>query len=434
MSVHPGYAAALGRLASLARFGVRPGLDAITTVLGAFGHPERSVPALHIAGTNGKGSTAAFADALLRSAGARVGLYTSPHLSRFTERIRVGDRHGQAEIDRVRIADLIDRVLDAPGGDHLTFFEAVTAAAFVHFAEEKLDLAVIEVGLGGRFDATSCCAPFATVVTGIALDHTLELGSTTAAIAYEKAGIARAGVPLVVGPVDREAGRVIERCAREARAPLCRIGEQFSITQRGRLVDYLGPGGPLAGAQLGLDGAHQMSNAALALVATSLAPGFAPDERARREGLAAVRWPARLEWIAPDLLLDAAHNPDGAATLAVVLAARPERFTLLAGVLSDKDIDGVLAQLLPLVARVVCTRPDSPRAIGAEALAARVSALAPGMPVSAVESIGEALAVARQQGPVVACGSIFLAGEVRRLITGEASDPVVVRDPLRVAP
>ncbi len=427
------YAAALERLSSLARFGVRPGLEPIARVLEALGHPERAVPALHVAGTNGKGSTAAFSDAILRAAGARVGLYTSPHLARFTERIRAGGPSGSAEIARDRCASLVERVMAAAGGDALTFFEVATAAAFLFFAEERVDLSVIEVGLGGRFDATACCAPFATVITGIALDHTALLGTTTAAIAGEKAGIARAGVPLVVGAVDEAASESITAHAVAVGAPLVRLGSELSVATDGERIDYRGPGGALDGALLGLAGEHQARNAALALAATSFAPGFRPDERARREGVAHARWPGRLEWIAPDLLLDAAHNPDGAAALARALdRLAPLRFTLLCGALADKDVDGVLAALLPKVARAVCTRPDSPRALAAEALAARVRALAPSLPVVAIDALHDALAEARRTGPVIGCGSIFLVGALRALSTGEPIDPRTVGDPLPI--
>ncbi|MSP60627.1 MAG: bifunctional folylpolyglutamate synthase/dihydrofolate synthase [Myxococcales bacterium] len=426
------YARALGRLQALARFGVRPGLAAIARVLAALGHPERGVPALHIAGTNGKGSTAAFAEALLRAAGARTGLYTSPHLSRFTERIRIGG----TEVGPGHTADLIERVLAAPGGDQLTFFEVATAAAFACFAEERVDLAVIEVGLGGRYDATSCCAPFATVVTGIGLDHTAQLGATTAAIAVEKVGIARPGVPLCAGPLDQAAGAVVEEGARTIGAPLYRFGVDFTVAAESDRIAYLGPGGPLADARIALPGAHQARNAALALAATSFAPRFAPDEAARREGLGNVRWPGRLERVAPDLILDGAHNPDGAVALAAALVAEVgprggRRLVLLVGALADKDARGLLAPLLPLAARVVCTRPDSPRALAASELAAQVAALAPALPVESVQAPAEALACARRGGGlVVACGSLLLVGELRRLVTGEESDPVTVADPL----
>jgi dihydrofolate synthase/folylpolyglutamate synthase len=418
------YAAALARLAALARFGVRPGLEPIARVLAALGHPEQKFPSLHVAGTNGKGSVAAIAERTLRAAGARTGLYTSPHLSRFTERIRVDGE----EIANERTAQLIDRVLAAEGGDQLTFFEVATAAAFLHFADEKVDLAVIEVGLGGRLDATNLCRPFACAISSIGLDHTAELGPTTGAIAVEKAGIAKPGVPLFVGPVDADARASIARVAREQGAPVSWFPGDFSAILDGESLDYQGPGGALAGAKLALAGAHQAGNAAIALAASSLAGKFAPDERARRIGLAEVRWPGRLERVAPWLLLDAAHNPEGAQALARALPAGD--FTLLVGALADKDVRGVLAHLVPRAAHVICTHPSSPRALDATALAALARELSPTAPIEAIADPKQALAAARAHPPVIAAGSIFLVGELRRLVLGETTDPLPVADPL----
>jgi dihydrofolate synthase/folylpolyglutamate synthase len=424
------YTTALARLRALAPLGVRPGLDEVGRALDRLGHPEAQYPALHIAGTNGKGSTAALAASLLAAAGARVGLYTSPHLSRYTERIRIA---GQ-EIDQDEVPRLVERVLDL--GLDLTFFEVTTVMAFLAFAEAGVDVAVVECGLGGRLDATNLCRPVATAITSIGLDHTELLGPTLAAIAGEKAGIAKPGVPLVLGPVAEEASAVIEARAAAVGAPLLRHGTDYEAVLGDEGLDYRGPGGPLVHAPLTLAGPHQAVNAALALALTALAPEpLRPDEAARRAGLLEARWPGRLEQLAPDLWLDAAHNPDGARALARALPSVVGRkLVLLLGVLADKDVEGILRPLLGLASRVVVTRPSSPRALPADQLAQQVNRLVPMVPIAVADDPVDALVLARSlarpETPVVACGSLYLIGALRRLVTGEAADPMAVADPL----
>jgi dihydrofolate synthase/folylpolyglutamate synthase len=428
------YGMALARLRALAPLGVRPGLEAIGVALARLGHPEAQYPALHIAGTNGKGSTAALAAAMLAAAGARVGLYTSPHLSRYTERIRIAGAPLDQEIDQDQVPGLVDRVLGL--GLDLTFFEATTAMAFLAFAEAGVDIAVVECGLGGRFDATNLCRPVATAITSIGFDHTELLGPTLAAIAGEKAGIAKPGVPLVLGPVAEEAKAVIAERAAAVEAPLLRHGTEFEAVLGEEGLDYRGPGGTLTRAPLALTGPHQAVNAALALALTAFAPErFRPDEAARRAGLLGARWPGRLERLAPDLWLDAAHNPDGARALARALPSVVGRkVVLLVGVLGDKDVEGILRPLLGLASRVVATRPSSPRALPADQLAQKVNRLVPMIPIAVADDPADALVLARSlarpEMPVVACGSIYLVGALRRLVTGEAADPVAVTDPL----
>lgn len=428
------YRHALERLHALARFGMRPGLDAIARVLAHLGHPERRFPALHIAGTNGKGSTAAFAEAMLRGAGARTGLYTSPHLVRYTERVRLDG----LELDRARTASTLERAMDAAdeAGVELSFFEAATAAAFLAFAEAEVDVAVLECGLGGRLDATNVCMPFATVVTRIELEHTEVLGDTVEKIAFEKAGIAKQGIPLVCGALDEGPRRVMEARAREVGAPLWLLGRDFSSRWTGsQRLDYAGPGGALHGAELGLAGAHQAENAALALAATSLAlERFRPDERARRAGLRETSWPGRLERLTPELRVDGAHNPDAARALARTLEGEPP-LVLVLGILDDKDTGGVLAALLPHAAHLICTAPPSPRALSASRLAEHARRLLPSLAVEAIpqpeQAVERALRRARADGfQVLVCGSLYLVGAVRALFAAEERDPLVVADPV----
>jgi len=414
------YVEALERLFALRRFGVRPGLETTRRLLSSLGHPETAFSVIHVAGTNGKGSTAAFAESLLRAAGVRTGLYTSPHLSRFTERVRVDG----VEISAATAAALLDEVFAIAG--EATFFEVVTAMALLAFARAGVKVAVLECGLGGRFDSTNVItAPLSTVVTGIAADHLDVLGPTLADVAREKAGIWKPGVPAVMACDDPAARLVLRSTATVVGAPISEWGVDLSLDEAG---DYVGPGGPLGRLTVGLRGAHQRRNAGLALAAVSLAAdrgGFLISDENRRTGLRDVRWPARLELLAPDVLVDAAHNAKGATSLAVELpaiaAGRP--ITLVVGVVADKDARAILAPLLPLAARIVCTTPPSPRALSAGDLAA----LCQGETVS---DPTEALATARDgRSLVVGCGSIFLVGELRRILLGEPSDPLAVQDP-----
>lgn len=406
------YERALRRLLELQRFGVRPGLDAIGAALERLGHPERAFPAIHIAGSNGKGSTAAMCDAVLRAAGLRVGLYTSPHLSRLTERVRVDG----VEIAPDRVAALVERVLAM--GPELTFFEAVTAMGFVAFAEDAIDVAVVEVGLGGRLDATNALArPLVSVVTGIALEHTEVLGSTLAQIAREKAGIFRAGVPAVAAARDEEARAAIAEVARRVGAPLAWLGTDFASDVAPALL-----------------GAHQRDNAALAMAALSRLPGALRPTASAREALERVTWPGRLERIGDDILLDGAHNADGARALAAALpevaAGRP--VTMVLGMVDDKDMAAFLAPLAGLVEHVVATTPDTPRARDAAMLAEGVAARGISVeiepdPVRALER------AAARAGLCVVAGSLFLIGQLRAHLRGEPRDPVLAQDPKTAA-
>jgi dihydrofolate synthase/folylpolyglutamate synthase len=391
------YREALERLFLLRRFGVRPSLDGVTRALEALGNPHTSFGVVHVAGTNGKGSTAAFCASLLGAANCRTGLYTSPHLCRFTERIRVDDH----EIAPADVARWVERLLPL----ELTFFELATAMAFAAFREAGVEVAVVEAGLGGRWDATNVVTPMVSVVTGVALDHVDILGGTLESIAREKAGIFKRGVPAVAACHDPGARAVLVEEAARVGAPLALLGRDFAA--------YPGP--------LSMLGVYQTQNAGLALRAIAACPArflASPDAQAR--ALARTSWPGRLEWLAPDILADGAHNPDGAAALAAALPALAGRFTLIAGFVDDKDARGILAPLLPLAGRVILTRPPSPRALDPQALAAELG-------VEAAPSLAEALA--RSSGARVLCGSLFLVGEARHLILGEEMDPVSAQDP-----
>jgi len=416
MAAEPRYTELLARLDGAAgALGVELGLERVRRALARLGDPQRRFLSVQIAGTNGKGSTAAMTDAILRRAGLRTGLYTSPHLARFTERIRIDGR----EVDGDHLARLDLQVQGC--GERLTYFEIATVLAFLAFAEAGVEAAVLETGLGGRLDAVTCCEPLATAITSIGLDHTDYLGPTLADVAREKAGILKPGVPCLLGPLPPEARGAIVARASEIGAPLRLLQRDVAAAAHPSLV-----------------GAHQQDNAALAValaraVAERAGRRLADDEI--EAALAGVRWPGRLERLAEDLWVDAAHNADGAQALAAALpeiaAGRP--ITLVMSVSRDKDLDAMLAALAPRAVRLIATSNDSPRALPAAALAQQAASRLG--QVLAVEDSWEALARAREPGGlVVVCGSIFLVGPLRARLLGEPVDPRRTSDPLGPAP
>lgn len=416
------------------RFGVRLGLARTRALLAAVGSPERGVSGVLVGGTNGKGSTQAMVASILRAAGLRVGQTPKPHLVSYRERIVVDGRAIEAaDLDAVlkevlAAADRVERRQGPP-----TEFEVLTTAAFLWLGRVNVDVAVVEVGLGGRLDATNAWDGGVAAITNVALDHTAQLGPTVTAIAREKAAIIKRGDLAVTG-AGGEALPVIRRRATRVGAPL-EIVEALSVLDMGR--DGLVLAEPALGpVRLGLLGAHQAANAAVALatVEALAQAGIArsgPD--AIRRGLAEVRWPGRLELLSSDgidILLDGAHNTDGALALALAFDAlrphlAPGRPTLVLGVLADKDVTGMVAALRtarPLrEARVLTTPvPDSPRTLDGSALA---RAWGPGaIPTSSAdEALHEGLAqAAREGGPLVVAGSLYLVGHVRGRLTGGA--------------
>lgn len=414
-------------LAGLERFGIRLGLDHLRDLAADLAHPERATPALVVAGTNGKGSVAALLAAIASASGRRAGLYTSPHLEAVEERIRLDGR----PVSAAELGDRLAEVLAAAarrGHESPTCFEAMTLAALLSFAGHRCDLAVLEVGMGGRLDATNLTDALLAVVTAIDLDHQEFLGSTVAAIAREKAGVLRHGRPAILAPQSLEARTALLAEAAARGAEVVEASREVVALE----VGFRG----LAGLALelttrrgryeldcALPGRHQAWNVATAVVAAEHFPAAglpAIDGSAIVAGVAACRWPGRLEAIAiagtgTTVLLDAAHNPAGCAALAAFLDELDRPFTLLFGGLADKD----LAQMLPALAararRVVLTRPDSPRAADPAAL---VHLLPASSGVALEPDISRALERALDGAPdlVVACGSIFLIGTLRGLV------------------
>lgn len=415
---------ALAGLYARAPAGVHLGLDAMADACARAGHPERAFEVVHIAGTNGKGSVAAMVAAMAGAAGvAKVGLYTSPHLARFAERIRVNG----TPVDDALLAESLDGALRL--GPGLSFFEVATLAGFLAFQRAGVSLVVLEVGLGGRLDATNVVPPpRATAVTRIAFDHMDYLGPTLAHIAREKAGIAKADVPMVVGDVTGEAWTALEDEVRRRQGILVPVGREGPVGA-GPWAPVVPRARALGAGPRGIPGRHQEGNAAVA-AALGLVLGW--PEAAVAEGLAEAWWPGRLETIragSATYLLDAAHNPDGAESLRAYLETEapvaPEAQVLVFGALADKAWPAMLDLLAPLAAHRHYVVPRA----GARA-AAPVSALAARAPGSAHGSVFDALAAGARTpgvGRIVVAGSLYLVGEARSLLTGEAHlrDPAV---------
>lgn len=405
---------ALALLDARARFGQRMGLDTMRGMLARLGDPHRALQVVHVGGTNGKGSVCAMLASALQASGKRVGLYSSPHLVRFTERIQVDGR----EITGEELGRATQKVLPAlEAFPEATYFEAATLVALQHFVDARVDVVVLEVGLGGRLDATNVFeTPLATIVTNISLEHTDVLGKTEEAIATEKGGILRAGVPLVTGATG-PALATLRDLAAKVGAPVHALGDDL-IPIPGATDDG-GQTFDLQGAKDHVDlripflGAHQLENAALAVATLDL---LGVAEVPLREGLARARWPGRLQRIAgePTLLLDGAHNPAGMASLAAYLKERSLRPVAIFGALADKDWRAMVETLAPLVRDAIVVRVPSPRAADPQEVARMFSQM--GIFGMVVEDPGHALrtaeGIAGPQGTVLVTGSLYLVGDI----------------------
>lgn len=421
-----GTAAATTRrlLGELEGAGVRLGLDAVRRLLEALGAPHRRLPHVLVAGTNGKGSTAALLHSILAAAGYRTGLYTSPHLENVRERVRID---GRAVSSRLLAATLqrVVSVAELEFGERPTYFEALTTVAFEVFAEET-DIAVLEVGLGGRLDATNVGDPLLSLITEIGLDHQQFLGPDTRAIAREKAGIMRSGRPVLTAVTTEKETLAAAALEVGARWVDALAGTRVTGGDAATL-DIATPEATYRAA-LELPGAHQRRNLALAVRAaeTLRSQGWHRiTDQAIVDGVSGCRWPGRLERVALDegreVLLDAAHNAQGAAALAGHLRRATHGRCLLFGALDDKDVAAILPPLAELADRVVLTAPPSPRALAPE----RLLDLLGDVPVTLEREPAAALevALAGAERQVVVCGSIYLVGEVRRLLTRRFGRP-----------
>jgi len=426
------YSAAWRYLDKLQFFTIKLGLDPLRDFLAGLGDPHASVPFIHVAGTNGKGSVAATITAILTKAGYRVGLYTSPHLSSVRERFRIGERF----IGEQEFAAVAGRIIDSLAGGKITYFEFTTALALLWFAERRVDLAVLEVGLGGRLDATNVVTPLVSVITNVSLDHEAYLGSSVAEVAVEKAGIIKPGVPVVSGAVDPEAGPVIADAAAAQRAPLFCLGRDFSMRCQQGSCRYRGLERDLKGLKLALRGPYQAANTAIALAAVELAAGrgYRVDDQRMADGVSAVRWPGRLEtleWDSPagrvKVLLDGAHNPAGVDALMDHLKdAAARRLILVWASMADKDIGRCLRLVAPVADEIVFTRPEENRSATPEALEAALEGCGFSGPVHRVAAVTDALHLAaRRCGKddlIVVAGSLYLVGAARSMLAGELTD------------
>ncbi len=411
-------------------------LERPRALMAALGDPQERYPTIHVTGTKGKGSVSAMCASILSAAGLKVGLYSSPHLQDFRERFRVNNTMIPRETLAAITESLQPVITGIPG---LTWFEVVTAIGFAYFAQEAVDVAVIEVGLGGRLDATNILrAPLVSTITSLSYDHQYLLGNTLAEIAGEKGGIIKAGVPVVSAPQHDEARLVLEQIAAERGAPLTLVGRDWAVTTGAADVDGQSFRAGRSTAQpesywTPLIGEHQVINGAVAL-ATIAAANQSIQERglpiapitsaAIHAGLAAVNWPGRLEIVerAPWLVLDAAHNAESAERLANALTNLfpSEKWTIVFGAFTDKDVDGMFRALLPITETLIVMKALNPRAFDTEALADRARADGFAGAIEMIPAVHGALVRARQvagrDGRILITGSVSIVGEMRAIL------------------
>jgi dihydrofolate synthase/folylpolyglutamate synthase len=416
------YQDSIDYLYGLQKYGIKFGLNRTESLLGRLGNPHQRLRCVHVAGTNGKGSTAATLAAIMKEQGYRVGLYTSPHLVRFTERFRIDEQEAKPE----RILDVFQQVhsiLDER--EPPTFFEVVTAMGLLYFEQEKVDWAIIEVGLGGRLDATNVIQPRICVITSISFDHQEFLGATLSSIAREKAGIIKEEVPVVCGARQPAVQSVIKATCFRRHAALYRLGVDFRARQHADgSFHYQGLRHSWSGLRLNLDGAHQLSNASLALAtmeALNMRDEIDVEPAAVSRGLLKVHWPARLEVLQenPLIVLDGAHNPQGAECLRDALkhSFSYRRLHLVLGVMKDKDLRGIMRRLLPIADTVIFTRPRYERGADPEYLKSLASPYLQNHFVvpEVAAALQQARLLAQPEDLICITGSLYFAGEVKEL-------------------
>lgn len=396
-------------------------LDRVHHALALFDHPENAFPSIHIAGTNGKGSTAAMLHCILSRAGYRTALYTSPHLVSFTERIRLGE----GEITQDEVVTIAEEIWQktAAADVPLTFFEFNTVMAFIYFARSGTDVAVVEVGLGGRLDATNVITPIVSAITTISKDHEAYLGPDELSIAREKAGIIKPKVPIVVGKVSEEVAELLRNIADERQAPAYLLGADFNFSLKDdRLFDYTGIKQHFSNIELALVGRHQRSNASVALaVVESIRDRFPVGEGTIREGLQQVRWPGRFDVMfeRPTVILDGAHNPEGVNALVDELRDRRQgrNIKLLFATMVDKEWEIMLRALATAVDELIFTRVDMERSADPQMLAGKLSQPIPHRVIAnARVALRTLLNEADDRDIIVVAGSLYLLGEVRPML------------------
>lgn len=431
-----GYTAAVNYLYGLQKHGIKLGLDNTVKLLSLFNNPQEKFYSIHIAGTNGKGSTSAMIASILQAAGFRTGLFTSPHLVSFTERIRVNNE----EITEGEVVELTEEIRSTIEGSELnpTFFEFVTVMGLLYFKRKNIDWAVVETGMGGRLDATNVLLPDASVITSINYDHSEFLGNTISAIAEEKTGIIKDGVPVITSAQEPSVMDAIKKKTEEKNASLFIYGRDFSAAIKtedtsGSVFNYNG-GNNFEDLVISLPGRHQVLNAALALKTIEVISQKPLPNTSRlnpdtiRAGLGNIKWHGRLEFISkePPILIDGAHNPSAATILAdslkEIFFRVYRRIILVVGIMSDKDIRGIMAPLLPLAAEIILTAPAYERAASPDVLYGHAISL--GFSCRKAYGVADALTMAREiyrEGDlIVITGSFYTIGEAKEIL-GEKS-------------
>lgn len=424
------YREALDYIHGTLRLGSKLGLENISDLLARLGNPHNSFKAIHVAGTNGKGSVTSMIAHVLTEAGYTVGMFVSPYLEEFTERIQVNLKEISHD-DLARITKLVKDKIDGmveEGKNHPTEFEIVTAIGFTYFAEKKVDIAVVEVGLGGRLDSTNVLDPLISVITSISYDHMNILGDTLEKIAFEKAGIIKEGKTVISYPQHEEAATVIRDVAREKSSSLvevspdqirlkrCQFGEQ--------IFDFMYGDERFDDIKIRLNGGHQLINAATALTAliTLNKTGFSLSRESIYNGLNKTHWPGRLELVLdnPRTIIDGAHNAEGAAVLAETIRKHFSNtpITLVFGILRDKEVDAVAKTVCRLAETVILTRPDSPRSLNPEELVNKVGQWCSTVIIepNIEEAVEKGLKNTKKDGMLLICGSFYLIGRARSYI------------------
>ncbi len=413
---------AISYLYGLEKGGIKPGLERIKRLLGLLGNPHRQYPSVLVAGTNGKGSTARMLSAILEEAGYRTALYTSPHILRFNERISVAG----SEIDSKELASLIWRIKELVEKEMKdcppTFFEFSTALAFEYFRTKRARIAVVEVGMGGRYDATNVLTPLVAVITTVGLDHTEYLGDTIEKIAFQKAGIIKRGVRVVTAVDNRRAMEVIERVSRARRATLYSYGRDFVVEESAGRLLYRGEN-TIDGIRPALKGGFQLKNTGCAIKVVELLRdmGYEVSKEAITEGLGKVRWPARFQLIGsrPAVILDCAHNPQGARALVDALKREGRNGCIMVtGMMRDKDVDAIMEALSEVAHTVICTRPVYWRSEEPERLKRAVERYRRRAVVRkrVWQAVAEALKMADKHDTVCITGSVFTVAEAVRFL------------------
>jgi len=415
---------ALKKLYGLSTMGIKLGLDNTSRLLDHFDNTQLAIPTVHIAGTNGKGSTAAFTESILRASGKKVGLYTSPHLLKFNERIQV-NRSPVSDSDLVKLILKVQKAVDRLNIP-VTFFEFTTVMAFLHFYESQADWNVIEVGMGGRLDSTNLCKVEASIITSIGLDHTQYLGNSLEQIAYEKACIIKDFGTVFAHIEDKGALNVVKHVARDRSAKLKLLGKDFkvefnAVTPEGQTIDFSFGKYQMKAVEIPLLGRHQLANAELALAACHKLKGIKPNSAVFQKGLESTRWEGRMEVISrnPTLVLDSAHNPDGVRSLTQTLQEyfSFERCLLVLGLMKDKECDEMLKLFSQIGDRFILVKPNQDRAQDPNDLAKKLSECQ--KPVEVIPDLKFALEKAEKLSTpndlICITGSIFTVAEAKQI-------------------